>query len=183
MKKQSNKFNIILYLVVLVCVFCMFLATSYAYKNKIEKANNQHIIYNNVLMSIDYFGKNQINATNIKPGWEDSISFSINNHSKDTIGKYGLVFDIITPLSNMIDEDFVYVLEGENEKKDSTNKLIITNETVVPILTKELEGGVITPNNTHTYKLKVRINKKANPKNYLKSNLFSAKVRLVSMDN
>ena len=65
MKKQSNKFNIVLYLVVLVCVFGMFLTTSYAYKNKLEKANSQHITYNNVLMSIDYFGKNQINAANI----------------------------------------------------------------------------------------------------------------------
>lgn len=182
-KKSSKKFNIILYLLVLIFVFVMFMATSYAYYTKTSKEKDKNIVYNELLMSINYEGKDQLNVVNIRPGWEDSLTFTINNFSEDTIGKYKLVFEIITPLSNMMEEYFTYDLEGISESKDKTNSTINNTNVVVPVASKELEGGIITPKNVHTYKLNIRLDKKVNAKKYPKGSIFSARVKLVSVND
>ncbi len=181
-KKKTKKTNIIIYLIVLVCVFGMFMATSYAYFKKTSKEEDKKIIYNDLLMSLNFDGKDQISIVNIKPGFEDEINFSINNFSEDTIGKYKIIFEIITPLSNMIEEKFTYTLEGISNSKDNLNK-VINDSGIVPCVSKELDGGIITPKNIHSYKIKLNLDKSLDVKKYPKGSMFSAKIKLITDNN
>ena len=96
------------------------------------------------------------------------------------IGDYKLVFEIITPLDKMIRDNFVYSLESSSKSNDNTNKLVSKSTTIVPVSNQELGVGKITPNNIHSYKLKLKINKNDLDKNYLKDRIFVAKINVVS---
>ena len=175
---KKKKANTILYIIVFIFVFVMFIATSFAYYNKVIKKNNENVETNNFNMLVMFNKSNVINASNLKNGYEEEIEFSVENFSEDTIGKYNIIFEVVTPLSNMVDEDFVYTLEGTSISKDTSNKIVNVNETPVPVLTKTIGTASITPKNTHTYKLK--INLKNN--NYSKNSLFNTKIK-ITIDN
>lgn len=174
---NNKKVNTILYIVVFVFVFVMFIATSYAYYNKVIKKDDVKEVSNfNMLVNFDQ--TNEINANNLKNGYEEVREFTIENFSDDTIGKYDITFDIVTPLANVVDNDFVYTLEATSVSKDTSNKTINITETPVPVLTKSLGVGVITPKNTHTYKLTIKLKNN----NYRIDSLFSANIK-ISVDN
>ena len=175
---NNKKINTILYIIVFVFVFIMFITTSVAYYRKVIKKNNNVIETNNFSMLVSFDNTDKINANNLNNGYEIKKTFTIKNYSEDTIGKYSITFDIVTPLSNMVDEDFVYTLEGESESKDDTNKLISINSTPVPVMSKNIGSAIITPKNTHTYTLTIKLNNNK----YASDSLFSANIK-VSSDN
>ena len=175
---NSKKSHTILYIVVFVFVFIMFIATSYAYYNRVIKKDNTPKEVNNFNMLVIFDSSNVIDLKNIKKGTESVKEFTIENFSEDTLGKYSIGFEIVTPLSNMVDEDFVYTLEGTTESKDNSNKLINIPSTPVPVLSKTIGGGVITPKTTHSYILKVTLNNNK----YVKNGLFNAVVK-ITIDN
>ena len=104
---NNKKINTILYIIVFVFVFIMFITTSVAYYRKVIKKNNNVIETNNFSMLVSFDNTDKINANNLNNGYEIKKTFTIKNYSEDTIGKYSITFDIVTPLSNMVDEDFV----------------------------------------------------------------------------
>ena len=179
---KDKKINAIIYLVVLLAVIAMLIGTSYAYHVKKERQkDNTNVTVKNLDMLLMFNNGDQVNGKNLKPGWEESLEFSLENFSNDTIGKYKIVLEIITPLSNISDENFVYSIEGESESKDTSNKVITITDTPVPVVTKDLTNGVITPQNKHNYKVTFKLNKEANSKKYVNS-LFAVRVR-ISNDN
>ena len=174
---NNKKSNTILYIIVFVFVFVMFIATSYAYYNKVLKKDEKKEVANfNMLVNFDK--TNKINANNLSNGYTEEREFTIENFSDDTIGRYNIIFDIVTPLSNVVDEDFVYTLEGVSDSKDTSNKTISITETPVPVLSKYLGTAVITPKNTHTYKLTIKLNNNK----YKADSLFNANIK-ISIDN
>lgn len=174
---NNKKLNTILYILVFVFVFVMFIATSYAYYKKvIKKDENKEVA--NFSMLVNFDKTSQINASNLKNGFEEVREFTIENYSEDTIGKYNISLEIITPLSNMIDDDFVYTLESVSDSKDTSNKTISIDETPVPVLTKDLGTGTITPKNTHTYKLTIKLNNNK----YVNDSLFNSNIK-ISINN
>ncbi len=178
---KVSKFNIVLYLIVLVCVFSMFLATSYAYYKKvIDNKDNKDVNVKYVNIFTTFLNGDQINGYNIKPGWEESKEFIVENFSDDAIGKYKIYFEIITPLSNMSDEDFVYNIEGISESKDTSNEVINKNETPIPVLSKDIGSATITPNNSHSYKVTMKIKDTADATKYTSGNLFAVKIKIVN---
>ena len=179
-KKKEIKLNNILYLIVFLAVVIMLIGTSCAYYAKKGKKYNNEVRYIDLLLEFD--NESQINGKNIKPGWEESLEFSLENFSKDTIGKYKIVLEIITPLSNMVDENFVYSIEGVSDSKDTSNKTINIADTPIPVVTKYLPNGEITPKNKHNYKVTFRLKKEANIKNY-NGNLFAVRIRIVNDDD
>ena len=179
-KNYSKKLNVYVYLIVLICVFIMFVGMFLTYYVKSSKNDKKNVIRNDILMSLTYDGKDQININNIKPGWEDKLVFSLSNYSKDSISKYKMVLEIITPLSNMVDEDFIYDIEGVSDSKDNNNNLINISNTPVPVITKELNGGVITPGTTHNYTISFKLNKSANKNKYTNNSLFSCKIKILN---
>ena len=176
-KTKHKKFYYVLYVVVLVAVLLMFLSSLYLYNIKVIKPAEQKVVVKNYEMLLMFNGEAEINAHNINVGWTQTKEFSIENFSEDTIGRYKIILEVITPLSNMVDESFVYTLEGETDSKDNTNKVVSVVETPVPVVTKELGTAVITPKSVQNYKLTFKLNK--NNKKY-GNNIFSVKVKVVS---
>ena len=172
---NNKKISTILYIVVFIFVFIMFGVTAYAYYTKTKKEDikkgEKHF---DMLVSFD--NTNEIEARNLRNGYEVVKEFSVKNYSKDTIGKYKLVFEVITPLSNMVDEEFTYTLEGVSESKDTTNRVLNITETPVPVLTRSLGTASITPNNTHSYKLTIKLKNNK----YVTDSLLSVKINVVN---
>ena len=181
--KKSNKFSILLYIVVLLSIFAMFAGMFYMYYNNVIKKDETNVVVKKLNMLLTFDKNNQINIHGIKPGYGESISFSVENYSEDTIGNYKIIAEVITPLSNMSDENFVYTLEGESESKDTSNRVVIVNETPVPVVTKELGSASITPNNKHNYKFTIKLNKNVDAKKYPKDSLFSLRIKIVVGDD
>ncbi len=179
-KNKPKKFNIMLYLIVLLAVFSMFIATSYAYYKKVIKdKDNSNVNVKYVNMLTTFYSPDQINGYNIKPGFEKEVEFTIENSSEDAIGKYKISFEIITPLSNMVDDDFAYTLEGTSDSKDNSNIVINRNETPIPVLNRDIGSGSITPKNKHTYKMVLKLKDTADMTKYSSKNyLFAAKIKI-----
>ena len=175
---KNKKRSTILYLVVLMSVFVMFLATAYEYYVKVIKVEEKNVIVKNFDMLLMFDRGNQIDAHNIKKGYEETMEFSLENFSEDTIGKYKIVIEVITPMSNMINENFVYTLEGESDSKDTSNKVINIGQTPVPVLNKELGGAMITPKTVHKYKLTIKLLDDKNVN--VKDNMFSIKISIAN---
>ena len=115
---NNKKISTILYIVVFIFVFIMFGVTAYAYYTKTKKEDiKKEEKHFDMLVSFD--NTNEIEARNLRNGYEVVKEFSVKNYSKDTIGKYSINFEIVTPLSNMVDEEFTYTLEGTSESKDN----------------------------------------------------------------
>lgn len=180
---KSKKFSIILYIVVLLSIFAMFAGMFYMYYKNVIKKDDTNVIVKNLNMLVSFDNNSQINIHGIKPGHEESLSFSIENYSEDTIGNYKIIAEIITPLSNMSDENFVYYIEGETDNKDTSNRVVNVSNTPVPVITKELGSGTITPNNKHNYKLTIKLNNNADAKKYSKDSLFSLRIKISVGDN
>ena len=178
--KKSKNFNLILYIFVFIAIIVMLTSFYFLYRKKVIDPTNKETIVNKFDMLLMFNKDDQINGHNIKAGWEDSREFTIENYSTDTIGKYNIILEIITPLSNMIDENFVYTVEGISESNDTTNKVINVSETPIPVITKDLGTASITPKNTHSYKIVFRLKKGA--KKYPSGNVFSVRVKVVNAD-
>lgn len=175
---KNKKLNIILYIIVFIFVFIMFLATTYAYYKRVIKKDESPKEVNTFNMLVMFDTGNVIDIKNPKKGSIVTKNFTIDNFSEDTIGKYNIEFEIISPLSNMVDEDFTYSLEGISNSKDNSNKVLNVSDALVPVLSKEIGNGVITPKNTHSYKLTVMLNNNK----YVKKSLFNAVVK-ITIDN
>lgn len=178
--KKMNSFNTVLYILVLITIVLMFASFYFLYQKKIVEPSNREVIVNRFGMLLTFNKNNQINAHNIKPGWEDSREFSIENYSNDTIGKYNIILEIITPFSNMVDEDFVYTLEGVSESSDTSNKVINVVETPIPVASMNLGTAYITPKNIESYKLVLKLKK--GQKKYPSENMLSVRIKIVSAD-
>ena len=178
--KKSENFYTILYSCVLVAIVIMLTSFYFLYKKKVVDPSNKEVIVNKFEMLLMFNKDNQINGHNIKEGWVDSREFTVENYSNDTIGKYNIILEVITPLSNMIDENFIYSIEGVSEKTDTSNKVINVSETPVPVVTKDLGTALITPKNTHSYKIVFKMKKGA--RKYPSGNIFSVKIKVVNAD-
>ena len=174
--KGKKKTNTILYIVVFIFVFIMFIATAYSYYLKVIKKENVNVDIKHFNMLVEFNNENQFNIKNIRSGYEEVKEFTVKNYSKDTIGKYNIVFEVITPLSQIVDEGFTYTLESECDSKDNSNKIINIPSTPVPVLSKNFGTATITPNATHTYKLTIKMNNNK----YINNSLFSAKINIVN---
>jgi hypothetical protein len=181
MNKKANIINIILSLIVFIAVCAMVALTTYSYYKKVDDSQNQ-IKYNSYNMLVKYDKGNQINAYNLIPGWEGNYSFQIQNFSKDTIAKYKVSLEVLTPLSKEINDLFTFKLESISDNDDNTNKLINIEKQNMPISNKELGVSVITPNTTHTYNLNIKIDSLME-KEFLLDKMFVAKINIQSVYN
>lgn len=175
---NNKKINTIIYIVVFIFVFLMFIATSYAYYNRVIKKDEAPKEINKFNMLVMFNDSNVIDAKNLRKGYMVSKEFSIENYSNDTIGKYNIEFEIVTPLTNMVDEEFVYSLEGQSISKDNSNRVINVSNTPIPVLSKTIGNGVITPKNTHSYKMTIMLNNNK----YAKNSLFNALIKIKTIN-
>ena len=174
--EKSKKFNIVIYLLVLVALFTMFIGTSYAYYIKtIKNGDETKVVIKSSNMLLRFYDGNQINAYDIEPNWESTYNFSIENYSPDTAGKYKIIFDIEKPLTDSIEDNFVFELTGKSSKNNK-DKLVIKNEQPVPISSTELGVGNISVGSLHDYELKLKLKDNGKDQNYLNGKVFIAKI-------
>ena len=152
------------------------------YYKRVIKSDNTNVVVRNLNMLVSFDKSSQINIHNIKPGFEDNISFSVENFSNDTIGNYKIIAEVITPLSNIVDDNFVYTIEGVSDSNDTSNRVANVSETPIPVATKEIGNATITPNNKHTYNIIIKLKKDADKNKYSKETLFSLRIK-VSVDS
>ena len=178
--RKGKKLGIVLYIFVLFAILGMFASFYYLYQKKIVEPSKKEVIVNKFEMLLMFNQDSQVNAHNIKAGWEESREFSIENFSDDTIGKYRIILEIITPLSNMVDENFVYTLEATSKSNDTSNKVINISETPIPVVSKDLGVAYITPKNIENYKMTFKL--KNGSKKYPQGSIFAAKIKVVNAD-
>lgn len=171
---KKNITLIIIYIITFIALFimCKYIYASYKLSNMKpeEKIINRKIPY-----FVNYDSK-FIKLKNITPGIEKDYKFIIENNSTDTIGKYKVSLKIIDAFSKVSDNDFTYSIESKSENNDKTNELFnVTNE-LVPMSTKEIGEGIITPGNTHTYIFKIKIKNDKTKNNYWKNKVFNAEI-------
>ncbi len=175
-KVKSRKFNIIIYLLVLVALFTMLIGTSYAYYiKKIKNGDQTKVIIKSTNMLLRFYDGNQINAVEIMPGWEDTYRFSVENYSPDTIGKYKIKFEIINPLIDKMENNFVYELNGTSTK-NSNDRVVIKKETIIPYTTTDIGVGTIDVGSLHEYELKLKLKENNQNQTYLAGRTFIAKI-------
>ena len=177
---MKKKVTIFLYIFVLLAVIAMFCGTAYAYYQKVVKKDEANVTVKTVNLLAEYDNGSKINLENLKYDEEYTHSFAIRNDSEDEIGKYKLQFEIITPLTKAIDENFIYNLECLTEASDNTNKLVNITDGVVPVANKEIGEGVITPNTSHLCKATFKVKNNNQDKEYLKDKIFVAKIKVLS---
>ena len=152
-KKYASKCNTIVYLLVLIVMFAMLIGTSYAYYvKKIKNGDETRVVIKTANMLMRYKESSEINVADVEPGFEKSMDFSIENYSTDTVGKYKIKLEVISPLIDTTDENFVYELSGTANKNSSNNTLVKLNETPVPVTTTTIGTGIITTETVHDYK-------------------------------
>lgn len=179
MKKEdikSRKFNIIIYLVTLIVLFAMLIGTSYAYYiKKIKNGDETRVIIKSSNMLLRFYDGNQINAADVMPGWESTYRFSVENYSPDTVGKYKIKFEIINPLIDKIENNFVYELKGTSTK-NVNDKIVLKNETAIPITTTDIGIGTISIGSLHEYELRLKLKENNQNQTYLAGKAFIAKI-------
>ncbi len=177
---KKNKSYLIIYCLIYLSVLTMTIGLGISYYNNHIKDHSDIISYKKLNLLVKYDKTDNISLTNLRYNYNDTYTFSIENFSEDTIGKYKLVFEVITPSSNIINENFVYTLNSESLSNDKTNEIINRNETPIPIVSKDLGTGIITPGNTHKYTLNLKL--KNSKTNYLVEKVFVAKISVVSIE-
>lgn len=176
-KEYTSKCNTIVYILVLIVMFAMLIGTSYAYYvKKIKNGDETRVVIKTANMLMRYKETSEINVADAMPGFEKSLDFSIENYSTDTMGKYKIKLDIISPLIDKTDDSFVYELTGTADKNSSNNTLVNVKETPVPVKTTTLGSGIITPETLHQYKLTIRLKENGKDQNHLSGHTFIAKI-------
>lgn len=172
---KKNKYYNFLYIFVFISSLIMTITTIFVYyKNEVNNISKVDIKKVNLL--INYDKTSVISLNNLPYNFNNNYTFSIQNFSKDVVGKYKVIFEIITPGSNVVDENLVYTLSSSSKSNDSTNITVSKNETPIPIVNKELGVGVITPGNTHEYTLNIKL--KNSKTNYLISSSVVASIKI-----
>ena len=174
--EKSKKFNIVIYLLVLVALFTMLIGTSYAYYIKtIKNGDETKVVIKSSNMLLRFYDGNQINAYDIEPNWESTYNFSIENYSIDTAGKYKIIFDVEKSLTDSIEDNFVFELKGKSSKNNN-DKVVTKSEQAVPLTSTELGVGDISVGSLHDYKLKLKLKDNGKNQNYLNGKVFIAKI-------
>lgn len=174
---NTSKSNTIIYILVLIVMLAMLIGTSYAYYvKKIKNGDETRVVIKTANMLMRYKETGEINVADIEPGFEKSMSFSIENYSTDTLGKYKIKLEVVTPLIDKEDENFVYELTGTANNNPSNNTLVKVSEKSVPVTTTVLGHAIITPETLHDYKLTIRLKENGKDQNYLSGKIFIAKI-------
>lgn len=102
-------------------------------------------------LTIEYKNKNEINETDIKPGFSKTINFTISNKENAPAG-YKIYW--LVSKNEFVNDDFVYTLTATNPGTGGT--VVTANNAVMPKKTTSIGTGVIPKNTVQTYTLNIK---------------------------
>lgn len=183
MLQKELKFNLMMYTFIFFSLVVMLIGTTYSYyTNKSENKENEKLVIKTANMLLRYTDGAELNVSNVLPGFSDNYIFSIENYSNDVDGKYRIILDIIEPLLDSTDENFVFSLSGQSNRYDD-NGYVTYKEDEIPIESIELGIALIPSKTLHTYKLNLKLKDNNMNQNYLSGKSFKAKIRVESVYN
>lgn len=185
MMSEENKTKTYIYAIIVISMFILVaVGTSIAaYYLVVGNDNTAPIKVKTAYAVATYNAKNDINVTNIMPGWSDEIKFVITNISKEdnTVGNYNLFLEV--EKNEINSNSFVYSISGKSYEnkveigEDANNILINSNgDKIVPTASVSLGKGSINTNVSHEYTIKFRFKENGNVQNDLQGKTFKAKI-------
>lgn len=154
---NSKKYFYAFYIAIFVSTIVMTFSITYAYVRRTNNTKHE-VSYRYVNLLTTYENGSKISLKNMNKGMEKRYSFSIDNSNIDSVIDYKLSLRVITPFSNVVDNNFVYKVESSTENPDKNNILVSKEEGFVPISNTDIGNGTITPNTTHNYVLTIKYN-------------------------
>lgn len=179
MKGHSNSYIKTLYILIFITLIVMFIGVSYSYyTKKILGGDNTRVIIKTADILIKYYETNIIESYDISPGWSDDFEFVLENFSPNVDAEYKISLEIISPLTEEPDENFVFSLTGKTESKD---EIIKFDESKVPIKTKVIGSTKISAGAIHSYKLNFQLIDNNLNQNYLQGKKFIGRISVESV--
>ena len=185
-KEKRSRFKYYIYAIVPILSFISvaFLATySFYLATVVGNDESENMILKTAQVTAMFESHDSINATSIKPGFSDSLEFSIFNTTpeKNIYGNYTLSWEII--INDIDDNSFTYTLEGKAYKngevleEDDKNKLVsIKTPTRIPTASSSIGDGIINSFVEHRYKLSVQFKETGDNQNDLQDKRFDGKI-------
>ena len=133
MNTDENKKKIIMLFIVLGLILSVIFGVTFSYLapsiNNVE--SNSTVVFNAGTIAINYEnGQNQINASEVLPGWTSIKEFSltaINNTTISTAGAMNYAIKLIVEKNTFNDGAITYSIEGENVDNNGTIAYVLPN--------------------------------------------------------
>ena len=133
MNTDENKKKIIMLFIVLGLILSVIFGVTFSYLapsiNNVE--SNSTVVFNAGTIAINYEnGQNQINASEVLPGWTSIKEFSltaINNTTISTAGAMNYAIKLIVEKNTFNDGTITYSIEGENVNNNGTIAYVLPN--------------------------------------------------------
>lgn len=133
MNTDENKKKIIMLFIALGLILSVIFGVTFSYLapsiNNVE--SNSTVVFNAGTIAINYEnGQNQINASEVLPGWTSIKEFSltaINNTTISTAGAMNYAIKLIVEKNTFSDGAITYSIEGENVDNNGTVAYVLPN--------------------------------------------------------
>lgn len=133
MNTDENKKKIIMLFIALGLILSVIFGVTFSYLapsiNNVE--SNSTVVFNAGTIAINYEnGQNQINASEVLPGWTSIKEFSltaINNTTISTAGAMNYAIKLIVEKNTFNDGAITYSIEGENVDNNGTIAYVLPN--------------------------------------------------------
>lgn len=133
MNTDENKKKIIMLFIALGLILSVIFGVTFSYLapsiNNVE--SNSTVVFNAGTIAINYEnGQNQINASDVLPGWTSIKEFSltaINNTTISTAGAMNYALKLIVEKNTFNDGAITYSIEGENLDNNGTIAYVLPN--------------------------------------------------------
>lgn len=133
MNTDENKKKIIMLFIALGLILSVIFGVTFSYLapsiNNVE--SNSTVVFNAGTIAINYEnGQNQINASEVLPGWTSIKEFSltaINNTTISTAGAMNYAIKLIVEKNTFNDGAITYSIEGENLDNNGTIAYVLPN--------------------------------------------------------
>lgn len=133
MNTDENKKKIIMLFIALGLILSVIFGVTFSYLapsiNNVE--SNSTVVFNAGTIAINYEnGQNQINASEVLPGWTSIKEFSLtamNNTTISTAGAMNYALKLIVEKNTFSDGAITYSIEGENVDNNGTVAYVLPN--------------------------------------------------------
>lgn len=186
MKVENKDIRSLLFLTILFFLVTL-ISTTYAYFNAKVKGNEsaQSIILKTPEIYVEYYKENEIINTDIYTGWNNALSFSIVNVTKEENIPAEYEIKWIIETNEIKNGELLYKLTSQIEKDgkiinpDKYNKSFsIEEETKVPTISTILGKGYVNSGCVHKYTLEMKLIETYENQNYNQDKTFSGYIQV-----